>query len=253
MEYGICNLAIIPLRKQPGHGTEMVSQLLFGETFEIMEQEAEWLRVITTFDGYEGWLHHLQFARFEQAEYSRILKEPTTHTRSFVTAALKPADNSVLYLPFNSVLPLYDGRHCHINDEAIQIDLKTNLDEDLLATALSFLNVPYLWGGRTHFGIDCSGFSQALMLCKGVHLKRDAWQQTEQGQAVDFFQEAVLGDLAFFDNAEGHIVHVGMMLDNQNIIHASGRVKIEQIDGQGIYSAELKRYTHKLRIVKRYF
>ena len=118
-------------------------------------------------------------------------------------------------------------------------------------TAKSFLNVPYLWGGRTHFGIDCSGFAQAVYRLQGITLKRDAYLQAEQGQTVDFLQEAKLGDLAFFDNEEGRITHVGMMLNNEQIIHASGKVKIYKIDMQGIYSAEQKKHTHKLRIVKR--
>jgi cell wall-associated NlpC family hydrolase len=117
--------------------------------------------------------------------------------------------------------------------------------------AKSFLNTPYLWGGRTHYGIDCSGFTQAVFKLRGFDLKRDAWMQAEQGTVVDFLAEAKLGDLAFFNNSEGKITHVGIMLNNEQIIHASGRVKIDRIDGQGIYSEELKRYTHKLRIVKR--
>jgi cell wall-associated NlpC family hydrolase len=251
MEYGIANLAVVPLRAQAKHASEQVSQLLFGETFEIMERFENWLRVITTFDGYEGWLNELQFTVIDVDTYNSLASAKAVTTQAFVTAALKQADNSIIYLPFGSTLPFFTNGECRIGTDVFTVDSKGDMD-NLLEMVYSFINSPYQWGGRTHFGIDCSGFAQAIMRTQGINLRRDAWQQAEQGEVVDFLQGATLGDLAFFDNEAGHITHVGMMLNNEMIIHASGRVKIEQIDGQGIYSAEQKKYTHKLRIIKRY-
>jgi len=251
MEYGIANLAVVPLRAQPSHASEQVSQLLFGETFEIMERFENWLRIITTFDGYEGWLNELQLVPIDSDTYTKIVSAKAITTRSFVAAALKEADNSLLYIPFGSTLPFFANGKCTVGSDTFSVDTNGNM-ENLLEIAYSFINTPYQWGGRTHFGIDCSGFAQAVMRTQGVNLKRDAWQQAEQGSVVDFLQSATLGDLAFFDNPEGRITHVGIMLNNEMIIHASGKVKIEQIDDQGIYSAEQKKYTHKLRIIKRY-
>ncbi|MFI5159591.1 MAG: C40 family peptidase, partial [Sphingobacteriales bacterium] len=102
------------------------------------------------------------------------------------------------------------------------------------------------------FGIDCSGFVQAVFKLHGTKLKRDASQQAEQGSLIESLEEARLGDLAFFKNADGRVVHVGIMLNNKQIIHASGKVKIDSIDEDGIYSEELKRHTHTLHSIKRH-
>lgn len=118
--------------------------------------------------------------------------------------------------------------------------------------ALSYKDTPYLWGGRSQWGIDCSGFSQLIYSCFDLSLPRDAYQQAEMGQTVDFVSEIRVGDLAFFDNAEGRITHVGIMLDRDTIIHASAKVRVDRMDTEGIFNAEQNRYTHKLRIVKRY-
>jgi cell wall-associated NlpC family hydrolase len=251
MEYGIINLAVVPLRAQAKHSSEMVTQLLFGETFEIKGRYEKWLRIISTFDGYEGWLHELQFAPLETSAYTNLSNIDTITTKSFATAALKQADNSILYLPFGATLPFFANGKCTVGTDTFAADTQGDII-NLPDIAYSFINSPYQWGGRTHFGVDCSGFSQAVLRTQGVNLLRDAWQQAEQGTIVDFLLSAKLGDLAFFDNEEGRITHVGLMLNNEMIIHASGKVKIEQIDDQGIYSAEQRRYTHKLRIIKRF-
>lgn len=245
MEYGICNLAAVPLRAQPSSRSEMVSQILFGEAFEIMEQTDDWARIITSFDGYEGWLNRLQYITLSAAGYKKHQQKNALLTTRPITQAWIKANNSVIYLPIGSSLSFLEGTACHIRDDYFEIIGEIGEKDNLLNTAKSFLNVPYLWGGRTHFGIDCSGFSQSVFRLQGVNLKRDAYLQAEQGNTVDFLQEAKLGDLAFFDNEDGRIIHVGIMLNNEQIIHASGKVKIDRIDNQGIYSDELKKYTHK--------
>ena len=249
MEYGICNLGMIPLRAEAKHQSEMVSQLLFGETFELLEHTDNWVRIVTTFDGYQGWISSLQFAMIDG--YQLVTGKPSILTNTIITEAVKLSDGSKVYIPFGSSLPFFENGKCSIGNEDYRIDMRSN-NAAIIDIARSFLNTPYLWGGRTHAGIDCSGYVQALMRTQGVNLMRDAWQQAGQGKVVDFLQEAQPGDLAFFDNEEGRIVHVGMMLSNEQIIHASGKVKIDRIDSQGIFSDELKKYTHQLRIIKRY-
>jgi hypothetical protein len=251
MEYGICNLAVIPLRAEPSDKSEQVSQILFGEAFEIVEWTDRWARVITEYDNYEGWIGRLQFVMLGHIAFKSLKQISPPITYRAVTQAWKKPDNTVLYLPVGSSLVFLKGTTCHINNEKFEIIGEIGETEPLDITAKSFLNTAYLWGGRTHYGIDCSGFTQAVYKLQGIHLRRDAWMQAEQGKTVDFISEAKLGDLAFFDNEEGRITHVGIMLNNSQIIHASGRVKIDRIDSQGIYSEDQKRYTHKLRIIKR--
>lgn len=252
MEYGICNLAVVPLRTEPSSRAEQSSQVLFGEVFEIMEWRDEWARIITALDGYEGWINHLQFVPLDSAPYKTLLQTQVPLTYRPVTQAWKKTNDSVVYLPIGSSLSFLEGTSCHICSDYFEIIGEIGEKDDLTSTAESFLNVPYQWGGRTHFGIDCSGFVQAVYRLQGITLKRDAYLQAEQGETVDFLQEAQLGDLAFFDNAEGRITHVGMMLNNELVIHASGRVKVDKIDMQGIYSIEQKKHTHNLRIIKRH-
>jgi cell wall-associated NlpC family hydrolase len=252
MEYGICNLALIPLRAEPSDRSEQVSQILFGEAFEILEWRDRWVRVVTAYDNYEGWIGRLQFAMLGHIAYKSLKQNPAPVTYRAVTQAWKKANNSVLYLPVSSSLVFLKGTTCHINNEKFEIIGEIGETESIDIAAKSFLNTPYLWGGRTHYGIDCSGFTQTVFRLQGIHLLRDARMQAEQGDTVDFISEARLGDLAFFDNEEGKITHVGIMLNNSEIIHASGRVKIDHIDSQGIYSEEQKKYTHKLRIIKRF-
>jgi gamma-D-glutamyl-L-lysine dipeptidyl-peptidase len=251
MEYGICNLALIPLRTEPSDKSEQVSQILFGEAFEILEWTDRWVRVVTAYDQYEGWIGRLQFVMLGHIAYKSLQQVAPPITYRAVTQAWKKPDNSVLYLPVGSSLVFLKGMTCHINNEKFEIIGEIGETEPLDVTAKSFLNTPYLWGGRTHYGIDCSGFTQAVYKLQDMYLRRDASMQAEQGDTVNSTAEARLGDLAFFDNEDGRVTHVGIMLNNTDIIHASGRVKIDSIDNQGIYSEEQKRYTHRLRIIKR--
>lgn len=254
MQYGLINLSIVPLREKPAHRSQQVSQLIFGEAFTVLETENDWLKIKTENDGYEGYLQAVQGILVDENIYEKHLLKTVQHTDQPVTIVSKTADDSLSYLPAGSLLAGLENNIFSLGEHKFrlqtQLQPKTN---SLIDFGKTYLNTPYLWGGRTHFGIDCSGFAQAVYLQQGVQLKRDAWQQAEQGTTVDFLQSTLPGDLAFFDNEEGRIIHVGMMLNQQQIIHASGNVKIDPIDDQGIYSVEQKKYTHHLRIIKRFF
>lgn len=241
------------MRAEGNERSEQVSQLLFGETYEVLQWQEKWVLVRTSLDQYEGWIARLQVKLLGHIDYHTLQSVSPVITYRAVTQAWKTPDNSVLYLPATSSLAFLNGTISTINQERYELIGEIGNDfADLAEAASSYLNTPYQWGGRTHFGIDCSGFTQAVYRMYGIQLKRDASQQATQGQVVDFVTEVQTGDLAFFDNPEGRITHVGILLNPDTIIHASGQVKIDRFDSEGIYSAELKRYTHKLRIIKRY-
>lgn len=256
--FGVCNLSLVPLRAEASDRSEMLSQLLFGDHFEILETTEKWIRIRTFYDDYEGWIDPKQCVIADEQTFTE-LNSPAPMLGLEVSHRVQNlANGEYLNLVAGSFLPNYQDGETRIGATSYSLAAgsvstdKRCFETEVISTARFYLNSPYLWGGRSVFGIDCSGFSQMVFRQFGIRLKRDAWQQAEQGELVDFLQEAKAGDLAFFDNSEGRIIHVGIMLNNTQIIHASGRVKIDTIDTEGIYSDELKRYTHKLRIIKRF-
>ncbi|MEJ6981479.1 C40 family peptidase [Pedobacter sp. P351] len=255
-KYGICNLSIVPIRADASDKSEILSQLLFGECFEILQFTEKWTLIKNCFDDYQGWIDSKQYifskqCLIESGESSTILGLNVNHE------VIKLSTGEKLHLAAGSSLPEMLNKKFFLGTEEYRLQSDSILSTDIkfesavVEYAKFFLSAPYLWGGKSIFGIDCSGLTQIVFKMCGKKLYRDAWQQAEQGEVVNFLQEAKAGDLAFFDNAEGKVVHVGIMLDDQHIIHASGRVKIDPIDGQGIYSLDLKKHTHKLRIIKR--
>ena len=255
--YAICRVSIAPLRSEPSDRAEIVSQLLFGDYIQILEKTEKWFSVQSAYDGYQGWVDFRQLAYIPQELYKETegidyLIPPTIHN------SVKAQDGSKYYLAASSSLPAYKDGFCYLGTQRFEVNfqpLTVNYkqpENHITEHAEFYLNAPYLWGGRTLFGIDCSGFVQAVFKMSGIKLQRDASQQALQGTTVDFLPSAKAGDVAFFDNEEGRITHVGILLSSKEIIHSSAKVRIDPIDDEGIYNKELNRYTHKLRIIKRF-
>lgn len=249
MRIATCNLSVIPLRAEASHRSEMLSQILFAEEFALLEEGKDFNRVRLTHVNYEGWIQK------NQCTLQTLQSDVDPHIVD-LGGASAIAGNKRIALVHGTALV---GNEVLIGTELFRISdilRRPTLDDfavELPRLRLHYEYAPYLWGGRTTAGIDCSGFSQVVYRHFGLGLPRDAWQQAERGTVVNFNSEIKAGDLAFFDNVEGRITHVGVMLDQDTIMHAAGRVRVDKMDTEGIFNAETNIYTHKLRIVKRYF
>jgi gamma-D-glutamyl-L-lysine dipeptidyl-peptidase len=250
--YGICKVAAAPVRKEPNHRSEMINQLLFGETMLLLEQKDEWWRVKSLYDDYEGWVTKHLFNKEEQlAELeSNCIAAGLINEIQF--------EDRTFYIPLGSFLPAFNKNNNQLwKDKYVYNGSYTDItNQNELAIkniAEAWLEAPYLWGGKTLMGVDCSGFVQTVFKVAGIKLKRDAWQQATQGTEVLTLDESKENDLAFFANDEGRVTHVGMLLNNNQIIHASGKVRIDTIDAEGIINSETNERTHRLYSMRRYF
>ena len=250
--FGICNLAIIPIRAEASDRSEQVSQLLFGEHFKVIELTAKWAQVELAYDGYIGWIDVKQFQPISEENYT-FLNETTSLLNADLIEYITTPNNQLMPISLGASLSFLENTSINTSNYSFDGTKVSGIKpkSELLKTAFLYLNAPYLWGGKTPFGIDCSGFTQMVYKLNGVHLLRDASQQATQGVPLSFIEESEPGDLAFFDNEEGKIIHVGIMMENNYIIHASGKVRIDRLDHLGIYNAETNRHTHKLRVIKK--
>jgi gamma-D-glutamyl-L-lysine dipeptidyl-peptidase len=246
MRYAICLLPLAHMRLLPDHREELTSQFVFGEHGNIIEEHRDgWILVQHHWDGYIGWCRSNQFF------ITSI--EPVTSTRlagGWVNEVR--VNDKLLHVPFGSRIPLAGDNIPSIvyNGESFEADAGAFNADALVKFSARFLNSTYLWGGRSVFGIDCSGLVQSVYRMLNIPLLRDAHQQATQGEPIGFLQEAVCGDLAFFEE-ENEIMHVGMLLNDHEILHASGNVRIDPIDSAGIINADTGKRSHKLRIIKR--
>lgn len=247
MKYGICPLSIVPLRLESSDKSELVSQVLYGEIFKVLEVQKKWSKIRLDFDQYEGWIDNKQYQFISKEEFEE-LKATTPKYSSDLVDFVATDKKQLLTTPIGS--SIHNATFLEHSFEGRFIS-ETQPKSHLTETAILFLNSPYLWGGKTPFGIDCSGFTQMVYKINGYTLLRDASQQATQGEALSFIEESEPGDLAFFDNNEGDIVHVGIIMKDNYIIHSHGKVRIDRIDHSGIYNAEEKKYSHKLRVIKK--
>ncbi|MBM7418597.1 MULTISPECIES: C40 family peptidase [Chryseobacterium] len=235
MDKGICIVTVAPVRSENSDRAEIVTEILYGESADILEVNKNWTKIKMHYDGYEGWMDTKQIKPVTEEYLAN--RKVTLITEDF-SSVMTLEGKTLLSMGSEVEFPAVASRRSH------------DVRESIALTAKEFLNIPYLWGGKSFFAVDCSGFVQLVYKIHNVKMPRDTYQQAEIGETLSFVEESQPGDLAFFENSEGKIIHVGIMLDNQKIIHASGKVRIDTLDSSGIFNKEMNKHTHKLRVIK---
>jgi hypothetical protein len=247
MQYGITHLSIVPLRHEPSDPSELVSQVLYGEFFKVLEQRKKWSKIRLEFDNYEGWIDNKQYVEITEDMFQNLSSKPLMVSTDLIEH-ITNVNGQLNLVPIGATLNGLSLLNHTFEGEYLK---DKQHKSKLIDTAFMYLNAPYLWGGKTPFGIDCSGFTQMVYKLNGYNIYRDASQQATQGEALSFIEESEPGDLAFFDNNEGSITHVGIIMKDNYIIHAHGCVRIDRLDHTGIFNNEMNTHTHKLRVIKR--
>lgn len=255
---GISRLSIVPVRAEAADKGEQVTQLLFGDHYEVLETSSnkKWLHIRVDFDQYEGWIDSKQHTRISDEYYEQINNSDYKISLD-ISASILHNKNRINIL-LGSVLPISTSELFQIeeqlayNGESKSLSQKRDF-EYLKQIASLYLNAPYQWGGKTPFGIDCSGFTQQVFRICGYRLMRDASQQVNQGKEITDLSESHLGDLAFFSNEKSETTHVGIVWEDNKIIHASGKVRVDQLEDKGILALEPNSFTYRLHSIRRIF
>jgi cell wall-associated NlpC family hydrolase len=229
----------------------MLSQILFGEKYTITEKISHWYKIETLFDNYSGWIdvNHLQQTEDHDEMNGHVLNRSLPCFKNDKTKLVLEAGCEIYNPDFGEMVFLAGEDKFSVGSDFSPAYFTSG--DSITDTAMKFINSPYIWGGRIPSGIDCSGFVQLVYKIHGIKIPRDSCQQAEAGENISFIDEAVPGDLVLFDDERGRITHVGMILSKGLVIHASGRVRIDNIDHQGIFKNEIKGYSHKLRTIRR--
>lgn len=256
MAQSICSYGFIPVRSEPAESACLETQVLFGETFEVLERQPKWCRIRCHYDDYEGWIDDNLVGQFDDQEVGEWRQSEGLIVNKPFINILREDDGTMQMLSAGSRIVMNGDNPSAfaVGNEtfSLQDDLPVRNDS-IVGLARELMNAPYLWGGRSFYGIDCSGIVQVVYKAAGIFLPRNASQQINYGETLSFVEEARPGDLAFFDNEEGRIVHVGICLGGGRILHASGSVHIDKLDHQGIYHLKRRVYTHHLRLIKRIY
>lgn len=242
MKYGIINLAAVSCRAEASHKSEQINQLIFGDLYSVLEESTDWIKVKADYDDYEGWIHRKHHSGITDSEFRKMRTTKTDVTLDLLGVVSNKLDKTASSIPLGS--SLRNKNFTYKGKKAKQSRA------NLFKYAHLYLNAPYLWGGKTPFGIDCSGFMQISHKLAGIRLPRDSWQQALVGKKVKNLSSAKAGDLCFFGDGD-KVTHVGMLLTPTAIIHASGKVRLDIMTEIGIFNAELNKITHKLKSIRR--
>lgn len=250
-KHGICKVTVAPVRAADSDRSEIVTQLLFGDFVEVLSVDKPWAHIRHEMDGYEGYMDFKQLAYISPEDYleGSEAKHPVVGNSPW--SVLGP--DGLTEVLAGSQLPFLDDDSIRLGSNKYSIENRgRNSHFGPVETALMFLNVPYLWGGRSTYGIDCSGYTQTVARIHGITVPRNASKQVHFGQEVSF-EDRQVGDVPFFINQNGVVHHVGVLNSRDTVLHASGWIREDRFDKKGIYRDEFEEYTHSFHSIRRWF
>jgi hypothetical protein len=246
VHYGVCRLSIVSVRKEPTHLSAQITQLLFGDHYQVMaeSEDKKWLYIQIHFDQSRGWIHSKQHHFITKEYYDQINTVDFKITTDVCATILyKKVPLSIV---IGSVVPISQSELFRMeeqfafNGEAKSIAQKRDV-EFLCAVAMSYLNAPEQEGGRTAFGIDGAGLVQSIYRLAGYTLVRDFFKWPSLYQATSLPQK---GDIVIL--RQGDIKSVGCMVDRDKVIHVDGKVRIDLKNGDGLYNSETNTISHRI-------
>lgn len=250
LDFGYCKLTVVPVRAAASDASEIITQLLFGDLVEIIEKGQPWIKIRFPQENYEGWMDFKQLSYLNSAEYERLKNNNPLYLKDAMSQINGPEGLQTIFL--GSALHQLKGNQMQVGNNTYQfVNLPNQIERSLVETALIYLNTPYLWGGKSLFGIDCSGLVQNCFKAQGKVIPRDASQQVYFGHEIAYTDRQI-GDVPFFINAKGIVHHVGILTEKNKIIHAAGQVRVDPFTDQGIFREDLNKFTHHYHSIRRF-